>query len=84
MNIDNAMKIASMIATLSSVKSDDITARTIKEIDERIFEFAKALKFEERELESLLKGATKITLSSTKQQLLAGLAEAENKSEQYT
>ena len=54
MNIDNAMKVVNMIATLSSVKSDNINAVTIKEIDERIFEFAKALKFKEGVLESLL------------------------------
>ncbi len=54
MNIHNAKVIVGMIVDLSSVRNVVLGSSTIEEIDNRILELAKALKFKEEDLESFL------------------------------
>ncbi len=56
MNIHNTKTIVGMIVDLSSVRNVVISSSTIEEIDNRILELAKALKFEEEDLERFLNG----------------------------
>jgi len=53
MNIANTVSVINMIATLSST-TPNLSVEVAKEIDARILELAKAIKFKEADLEQYL------------------------------